>query len=64
MKAQEHKPITLKLELTYTFNPVDSLPDDWEGTRAELVEWFRCDLAESLGEINTNEIFNNIEEIK
>ena len=60
-RIQHH--ITLKLEMTYSFNPSEHLPDDWEGTREELVEWFRSDIAENFHNwVNRRDIYDNIKE--
>jgi hypothetical protein len=63
MNRYQHNPVTLKLELTYTFEPSECLPDDWEGTREELVEWLRSDIAENLHSwINSRDIYDSIQE--
>ena len=63
LKPDQHEPVTLKLDLTYTFEPSECLPDDWEGTREELVEWFRSDMAENFHSwVNRREIYNSIQE--
>ena len=63
LKPDQHEPVTLKLELTYTFEPSECLPDDWEGTRDELVEWFSSDMAENFRSwINPREIYDSIQE--
>ena len=61
-KPDQHEPVTLKLELTYSFEPSECLPD-WEGTREELVEWFRSDMAENFHSwVNRREIYDSIQE--
>jgi hypothetical protein len=63
LKPDQHEPVTLRLKLTYTFEPSECLPDDWEGTREELVEWFRSDMAENFhGWVNRREIYDSIQE--
>jgi hypothetical protein len=65
MNPYKHKPITLKLELSYTFQPEDHLPDDWDGTREDLVEWFRSDIADNLHSwINSRDIYDHLQEDK
>jgi hypothetical protein len=63
LKPDQHKPVTLRLKLTYTFEPSECLPDDWEGTREELVEWFRDDMVDNFhGWVNRREIYDSIQE--
>jgi hypothetical protein len=65
LKAGQHKPVTLKLELTYSFEPSECLPDDWEGTRGELVEWLRHDVAENFHHwVRKREIYDSIQEVQ
>ena len=59
------QPITLELGLSYTFNPVDHLPEDWRGTREDAIEWFRADIAENLHNwVNPRDIYDCIREAK
>ena len=65
MNPKQLKPITLELGLSYTFDPVDHLPDDWQGTREDAIEWFRSDIAENLRNwINPRDIYGAIREAK
>lgn len=65
MKPKQLKPITLELRLSYTFDPVDYLPDDWQGTRKKAIEWFRSDIVENIYDwINPRDIYDCIKEEK
>jgi hypothetical protein len=65
MRPKQLKPITLELRLSYTFDPVDHLPDDWQGTREEAIERFRSDIAENLHNwLNPRDIYGAIREAK
>lgn len=41
------KPITIKLEASWIFS---ELPDDFEGTREDAIDYFKSDLVNNFGE--------------
>ena len=44
-------PVTIRLTYEWTFNPADSLPEDYEDwTREQVVDWFKDDIAENYPE--------------
>jgi hypothetical protein len=44
-------PVTIRLTYEWTFDPKDSLPEDYENwSREQVVEWFKDDIAENLYE--------------
>jgi hypothetical protein len=62
-KLDRYEPITLKIEVVYTFMPDDSLPEDFDGTREDAVEWFKSDLAENFNLFaNPRDIYEHITE--
>jgi hypothetical protein len=62
-KLDRYEPIVLKVEVVYTFMPDDSLPDDFDGTREDAVEYFKWDLAENFNLFaNPQEIYHHITE--
>ena len=62
-KLDRYEPIVLKVEVVYTFMPDDSLPDDFDGTHDEAVEYLRWDLAENFTAFaNPKDIYEHITE--
>lgn len=41
------KPVTIKLEASWIFS---ELPDDFEGSRRDAIDYFKNDLADNFGE--------------
>jgi hypothetical protein len=64
MKTDLNKEVTIQVKLTYNFVPADFLPDDFEGTREDVVEWFRDDVADNFEQfVSKREIYDNTVEI-
>jgi len=64
-KLIKYNPITLKFEMSFTFNPEESLPPDFDGDREEAVEYLKEDLAENFNLFaNPREIYHYISEEK
>ena len=47
MPMKLKKPIVVKLEVAWVFT---ELPDDFEGTRQEAIDYFKNDVSENFGE--------------
>jgi hypothetical protein len=62
-KLDKYNPITLKVEMSFTFLPDDSLPPDFKGNREDAVEYLKEDLAENFALFaNPRDIYHYISE--
>ena len=55
-------PIKLKLTLDWNIDPRDHLPDDFNGTREEAIDWIKTEIAENLAScVIDSEIYHSHE---
>jgi hypothetical protein len=63
-KLDLNKEVIIQVKLTYSFVPADHLPDDYGGTREDVVNYFREDIAENFDQwVSANEICEHTQEV-
>jgi hypothetical protein len=62
-KLDLNKEVIIQVKLTYSFVPADHLPDDYDGTREDVVSYFREDIAQNFDQwVSANEIYEHTQE--
>ena len=63
-KLDLNKEVIIQVKLTYSFVPADHLPDDYDGTREDVVSYFREDIAQNFDQwVSANEIYEHTQEV-
>jgi hypothetical protein len=63
-KLDLNKEVIIQVKLTYSFVPADHLPDDYDGTREDVVNYFREDIAQNFDQwVSANEIHEHTQEV-
>jgi hypothetical protein len=63
-KLDLNKEVIIQVKLTYSFVPADHLPDDYDGTREDIVSYFREDIAQNFDQwVSANEIYEHTQEV-